>query len=342
MDLLRERQAVTEPVERAAALTDVLSLDAKGFLNAGENPSDFLMADENISLVLEQTADWPMPGFAQQIVGLAPGEEKKFDLTFPEDYANESLRGQTAHFEVKVKEVKARTLPEWDDELAKSVGDYESLDDLRTKVRESLVRRAERQVKSDYADKVVDTLAEQATVAYPPVLLENELDDYMEDLDRRLREQKLTLDDYLKIEGKTKEQMRDEARPQAEKRLKRSLVLGEVMAKEQIHVHDEDVDARIDLVTASFGEQASQMKTLLNRPESRRAMATEVLTEKALDRITAIARGEEVPAPGDDEHHHHDDEHDHDHDHGAEAVAEAQPEPASETVTTAEGDTPAS
>ncbi len=304
MDHLRERQAVTEPVERAATMNDVLTLDAKGFLNDGENPSDFLMADENVSLLLEEAADWPMPGFAQQVVGMAAGDEKKFDLTFPDDYANESLRGQAAHFEVKVKEVKARTLPEWDDDLAKTVGDYESLDDLKTKVRESLVRRAERQVKSDYADKVVDALAEQATVVYPPVLLEHELDDYMEDLDRRLREQRLTLDDYLKIEGKTKEQLREEAKPQAEERLKRSLVIGEIMAREQVHVHDEDIDARLEAMSVQFGEQAEQMKQLLNRPESRRALAAEVLTEKALDRLTAIARGEDVPLPGADDHHH--------------------------------------
>jgi len=347
MEHLRERQAVTEPVERAATMNDVLTLDAKGYLNEGENPSDFLMADENVSLLLEEAADWPMPGFAQQIVGMAAGDEKKFDLAFPDEYANESLRGQTAHFEVKVKEVKARTLPEWDDELAKTVGDYESLDDLKTKVRESLVLRAERQVKSDYADKVVDALTEQATVVYPPVLLENEIDDYMEDLDRRLREQRLTLDDYLKIEGKTKEQMREEAKPQAEQRLKRSLVIGEIMSREQVHVHDEDVDERLEVMVAQFGEQAEQMKQLLNRPESRRALAAEVLTEKALDRLTAIARGEDVPLPGADDHH-HDDE--------AEPAAEAQAEalaagtPAAEAVVeseaipaapAAEGDEPA-
>jgi trigger factor len=291
-----------------------------------------------VNLVLAEAADWPMPGFAQQIVGLAAGEERKFDLAFPEDYANESLRGQTAHFEVKVKEVKARTLPEWDDELARSVGDYESLDDLRAKVRESLVRRADREMRDDYAEKVVEALAAQSTVVYPPILLENELDDYMADLDRRLREQRLTLDDYLKIEGKTKEQLREEAKPQAEQRLKRSLVIGEVMAKEQIHVHDEDVDERIDLVTAQFGEQAGQMKTLLGRPESRRALAAEVLTEKTLNRLTAIARGEEVPEPGADGH-----------DHGDHEPAEHDPapelaEPVAEAIPAApspEGDAPA-
>lgn len=318
MDRLREREAVMEPVERAAQMGDVVTLDAKGYLNTGENPSDFLMADENTALALEENADWPMPGFAQEIVGLAAGEARKFDLAFPDDYANETLRGQTAHFEVTVKEVKSRTLPEWDDELAKSVGDYEGLEDLRRQVREALQQRAEQGVKSEYADKVVDELTAQAKVTFPPVLLENELDSYLDDLDKRLREQRLTLDDYLKIEGKSKEQLREEARPNAEQRLKRSLVLGEILSSEGIHVHAEEVEAQIELMAARFGDRAGEMRKLLNRPETKQAMATDLLTNKALERITAIARGEEVPPPGEAGH-------DHEHDHAEEAPAEGEP-----------------
>ena len=104
MDHLREHQAVLEPVERPAQMGDVVTLDAKGFLNEGENPSDFLLADQDVALVLEEKADWPMPGFAAQVIGISAGEERKFDLAFADDYVNESLRSQTAHFEVKAKD----------------------------------------------------------------------------------------------------------------------------------------------------------------------------------------------------------------------------------------------
>ena len=187
LEHLREHQAILEPVDRPAALEDVAVLDVNGFLNTGENPSDFLLADKDVALMLDEKADWPAPGFAPQIIGMKAGDQKKFDLTFPDDYANESLRGQLAHFEVSCKEMKSRTLPEWSDDLAKEIGAYESLDDLRAKVRAELVGQAERETGRDYHQQVVDQLVEQATVKYPPLLLESELDDMLEGLDRRLR-----------------------------------------------------------------------------------------------------------------------------------------------------------
>ena len=322
---LREHQAVVEPVERAAQLNDVATLDVKGYLNDGENPSDFLLADKDVALVLDEKADWPMPGFAQQVVGISAGEERKFDLSFADDYPNDSLKGQTAHFEVTAKEVKGRTLPEWTDDLAKSLGDYESIDDLKTKVRADLQRQADRAVEREYADKVIDQLVGQAQITYPPVLLENELDDYLADLDRRLREQRLTLDDYLKIEKKTKEQLREETKPSAEGRLKRSLVLGRVVNLEGLTISAEEVNERVETLSAPWGDRAAEMRKALDTVDSRQMLAVDLLTDKAIERLIAIAKGEEVPEPAPiiegeavhvhDHDHDHDHEHDHDHDH---------------------------
>ena len=295
MDQLREHQSELTPVERPAQLADVVTLDAKGYLNDGENPSDFLLADKDVALLLDEAADWPVPGFAPFVVGLSAGEEKKFDLSFPEAYANESLRGQLAHFEVTVKEVKQRTLPEWTDELAKSFGDYESLDDLRAKVRADLLAQAEHSLKREYSEKVIATLTEQAEVKYPPVVLEQELDEYLEDLDRRLREQRLTLDDYLKIEGKAKEAFREEVRPQAATRLKRTLVLGKVVDLEQLTVNDDDVEQAIEKLSLPWGDKAGEMRKVLSNERARRMVTLDVLSDKAMERMAAIARGEAVP-----------------------------------------------
>ncbi len=297
LEHLREHQAVLEPVERPAALEDVAVLDVNGFLNTGENPSDFLLADKDVALMLDAKADWPMLGFTPQIVGMKAGDEKKFDLTFPEDYANESLRGQAAHFEVTCKEVKRRTLPEWSDDLAKEIGDYESLDNLRAKIRAELVQQADGETNRDYKRQVVDKLVEQAAVKYPLLLLENELDDMLEDLDRRLREQRLTLDDYLKIEGKTKEQLREEYTPQAEHRLKRALVLGKVVELEALVVSDADVEAEIINLSSPFGEHADQLSKTFSSSRGRRMVASDLLTSKALDRLAALARGETIAPP---------------------------------------------
>lgn len=295
LDHLREHQSELTPVERTAQLGDVVTLDAKGFLNDGENPSDFLLADKDVALLLDEAADWPVPGFAPLVVGLGAGEEKKFDLSFPEAYPNESLRGQLAHFEVTVKEVKQRSLPDWSDELAKAFGEYASLDDLRAKVRADLLAQAEQSTKREYSEKVITQLTEQAQVKYPPVMLEQALDEYMEDLDRRLHEQRLTLDDYLKIEGKTKEAFREEVRPQAATRLKRTLVLGKVVDLEQLTVGDDEVEQAIDKLSLPWGERAGEMRKVLSSESARRMVTLDVLSDKALERVAAIAKGEEVP-----------------------------------------------
>jgi trigger factor len=298
LEHLREHHAILAPVERPAALGDVVTVDVKAFLNEGVNPSDFLMADQDVALLLDQASDWPLPGFAPHVVGLQAGEEKKFDLVFPEDYANASLRGEAAHLEVKVKEVKDRTLPEWSDELAKDMGEYESLDDLRTKVRRALQERAERDVEAEYQTQAVDKLVEQTTVNYPPVVLDHELDGMLEDLDHRLHEQNLTLDDYLKIEGKTREQLREEYTPQAQERLKRSLALGKLVELEQLNVSDAEVENEINRFSALFGQESSVIRKSLSSAQSRNALALEILTNAALKRLSAIARGEDVPLPG--------------------------------------------
>lgn len=311
LDTLRERQAVLEPVERPAAPGDVAILDINAFLNEGLNPSDFLMTDKDVSVQLDAQADWPMPGFAAQVTGIAAGETRKFDLAFADDYANESLRGQTAHFEVVCKEIKSRTLPEWNDDLAKEVGDFQTLDELRARVRSDLEKQASRAADREYADKVLEQLVGQSTITFPPVLLEQEVDDLLADLDNRLREQRLTLDDYLKIEKKTREMLREEYKPRAEARLKRALVLGRVVELDQLEVQPHEVVGEIDRMSVALGEQAGQMRTYLNSDRARQSLTLDLLTNKAVERLVAIAKGEASSAAD-----------------GASAPAEAQPETA--------------
>ncbi len=236
-----------------------------------------------------------MKGFSDQVVGLKTGETKKFDLAFPEDYANEALRGQPAHWEVSVKEVKSKTLPEWNDDLAKSLGEYESLDDLRTKVRQDLENQAKRASDREYGDKVLNQVVAGATVTYPPVLIEQEMDDILHNLDHRLRDQGLTLEDYLKIEKKSREEFREEQKPNAEERLKRALVLGKLVELEGIDLQPDDVVGRIEQLSAMWGERADEMRKALNVDATRRSLTVDMLTERAMQRLMAIARGETVP-----------------------------------------------
>lgn len=296
MDSLRERQATLEPVDRPAQLGDQVVVDINGFLNEGLNPSDFLLADKDVNLTLDVASEWPMPGFMTELAGLAKDGSKKFDLSFADDYSNETLRGQAAHWEVTVKEIKARNLPEWNDELAKQVGEAASLEDLKTKVTEDLANRARRDSDRAYGDEVLNRVVEGATVVYPPLLLEQELDDILQDLDNRLRGQGLTLDDYLKIEKKTRDQLREDNKEMAQGRLKRALVLGRIVEREGIDLQPAEVLERIEMMSNLWGERADEMRKALSTDAARRSLTVDMLSDRAMQRLMAIARGEEVPA----------------------------------------------
>ena len=330
LENMRETQAVLEPVERPCQLGDVVKLDIKAVATAPvtakdesavateeaakpeeaaeaaptESPveppdpaEEFLMDNKDVEVLLDAKVEWPMPGFTEQVMGMSLGEERHFELVFGDDFANEGLRGKTAKFEVKCNDVKLRTLPEWDDELAKSLGDYESLADLRTKVGDNLLAIAKRRVDDEYGKAVVDTMVAGSTIKYPPVVLQQEVSGLIEDLDRRLREQRLTLEDYMKIQNQTMEKLREELQPAANERLRRALVLSKVIDVEGIEVSHDDIDERIALMVAPFGPDAEKYLKIFNTEQGHRSVRLDLLSERAVQRLMAIAKGEAPEIP---------------------------------------------
>ncbi len=296
LENLRQRRALIEPADRPAQMGDVLVLDVKGELYEPEDPKDRqILSEEGISLLIEPENDWPAPGVAEQLVGMAAGEERSVTHTFADDYANETLRGKVATFRFECKEVKSRLVPEWTDNLAKGMGEYESLLDLRLKVRESLKEQAEQEAKDKYADQVVQALADQAVISYPPVLLEQEIDELIEDLERSLRNQKLSMEVYLKAEGKSPEELRQDLQPRAERRLKRALVIGKLVDVENLEVEDQEVQERIDRLVESVQDSSGSLRKALEQHASRHRIRNDLLVEKAVERLSAIARGEKIP-----------------------------------------------
>ncbi len=330
MERLRETQAILEPVERAAQLSDVVTVDVSGVAKpiaiegevvadsqpeasaeaqpesteekteteAEEKTGDeFLMDDKGVDVLLDAKLNWPVPGFADQLVGIAIDEERHVEIPFPADYDNESLRGQIGHFDLKCTAIKSRTLPEWDDELAKSLGDYESIADMRTKVRQALVDVANKRHLDEYSKSVIDIMVAGSKVKFPPVLLSNEVHDMMRDLDMRLREQRMTLDDYMRMTGVTHDKMHEEFEPPARERLRRSLVLSKIIETEKIEVTDDAVKDRIEVMLISLGESPDKkIKELIKSENMRRSVRYDLLTEKAVQRAVAIAKGEAASA----------------------------------------------
>lgn len=293
---LRQAQAIIEPVERAAGMDDVVVVDARGELAEPEGPgSPVLMQEKAVSVLVAEKTNWPVPGVSQHLAGMGAGEEKSFAYAFPSDYPNESLRGRTAQFRLRVHEVKSRTVPEWSDDLARTVGEFQDLVELRAKVRQSLEARARREAEEEYGRRVVDRVVEGARVTFPPALVGPEIDELIHELDHRLREQKLSLSDYLKIEKKSLDDLRGELAPRARTRLVRALVLSQVIEAEHIEVSDEDIAAEVTRLAEPWRD-SDQVRRALENPAGRRRIALDLLSQKAVQRLAAIARGENAAA----------------------------------------------
>ena len=203
MEELRQRQALIEPVERPAEDSDIVVLDIHGELLDQEDDEDAeLVNQDGVSILVDEETDFPFLGIYEHLMGMVEGDEKTVEHTFPEDYAAEDLQNKHASFQLKCSGVKSRLVPEWSDDLAKSIGEFEDLLDLRIKVRESLTEQATQEAETAYAEQVMEMVIEGAQVTYPPIVLENEIDHLMRDLEMRLSSQNLAFDDYLKIEGK--------------------------------------------------------------------------------------------------------------------------------------------
>lgn len=289
LEQLRQGNAVLEPVEaRGAQPGDALIIAVEG---RGEGGQVFLK-DSQAEIVLDPQDDHPLPGFHQALEGMRPGEERVFRLKMPGGHPSEE-----AEFSVRLLTLSARLLPGLDDDLARTVGHFDSLEGLRRQLSEEIRQQKRRQSAEEYAQRVTDAVVEQARIEYPPGLLEEEVDQVTSQFEQQLQqERRLSMSDYLKMTGKSMEDLRGDVRPVAERRLRRALVLAEIIRAEGLKVTPEETEQYIAQLSQSWGGQAEEARKRLSTDESRQFVVSELLTRKAIDRLVAIARGDAEPA----------------------------------------------
>jgi trigger factor len=289
LEQLREQNVILEPVERPATLGDRVEIDLVG---RTADEVEFLKGD-NIRVLLDAENTEPAPGFVEAILKMEGGEERTFILTLPDDFPREELRGHEAEFTVKMVKVYESTLPELDDDLARTVGNFDSLKELEQHVKEQLRQAAQQKADEEYTAQVLKDLLEQSQVEYPTEMLEKELDKAVKEVEQAVqRETRLPLEDYLRFQSQTMEELREDLKPRATAQLKHALVLGKVVGLEGLEIDEEEIDAHIEKVSAPWGARADEMRASLNSPEGRRAARSRLLTDKAVQRLVAIARGE--------------------------------------------------
>ncbi len=286
---IREQNAVLNPLERAAAEGDLLEAHLEGQTSDGT----VFLDEEEARILLEPDADDPIPGLVEALIGLEPGEERTFTLTLPEDFEVEELQGDEAQFTVEIGNVYERILPDLDDDLARTVGKYDGFAELEEDVRERLRERRWAEAESQYAEQVLDDVIDQAEVSYPSVILEEALDEAIENYEAEVeRREHMMLEDYLRIQGKTMDDVREEMRPDVEASLKRSLVLGEIVDREDLEVSEEELDIQIADSAEQYGDRSEAVRAALSTPEAQRDIRNRMLANKAVQRLVAIAKGE--------------------------------------------------
>jgi len=238
---LRDQNASLAPVEdRGARKGDYAVIKYEGTRDGVPFEGG---STERMPLIIGD--DRLIPGFEDELVGLSVGDTKGFDITFPADYGEETLAGQVAHFEVELRELREKILPDADDDFARSMGDFTDLANLRDEVRKRLERNALDKARHGFSERIIDYAVANATIDLPDVLVEQEVEVMHDEFRSALARQGISEEAYTKVSGKSHEELHADFRPDAEKRVKVLLVLSKIAEVEKLTISDADVDAEI-------------------------------------------------------------------------------------------------
>ena len=248
--------------DRAVADGDEVILDFEGFVDGEAFEGG---KGENYPLTIGSGSF--IPGFEEQLVGAEAEKEVEVKVTFPEDYHAEELKGKEAVFKCTVHEIKAKELPELDDEFASEVSEFDTLDELKTDIKAKIKEQKVNDGKRAQEDAAVDAIIESAKMDLPEAMVDTQARQMLDEFAQRMQQQGLTLDQYMQFTGMTADKMMDELRPQAEKRIKTRLVLEAIAKAENIEITDEKLDAEIAKMAEAYQMEADKLKSFMGDKE---------------------------------------------------------------------------
>lgn len=278
----QDRVARWESVERPAEMGDRVTLDYAGFCE-GEQFEGGTAEDQTLELGSGRF----IPGFEDQLVGLEVGVESEIQVTFPEEY-DERLAGKPATFKVTLKDIKKKEVPELDDEFAKDVSEFDTLEEYKADIRSRLEKDAKDRAENEWQGILLDKVVENTPIDIPDAMVETQLNYMMQELGYQLSYQGLSLADYIKYVGTTEEALRNERRDAAKTAVHRQLVMEAIQKAEGIEATDEDVDAELQTLVTE-GRTLEDMKSTL-RPEDLEYFRGTVLNRKTIAVLTDNAK----------------------------------------------------
>lgn len=286
VDILRNRFATLKPAKsRPIKKGDFVLMSFTGKING-----QVLESATAQDFVVELGQGYLMPGFEDKIYGAKPGDVLEFSLTFEEDYFAKEVAGKTVDFQVIIKELKEKVLPEANDDFAKQVGAYNSLEELKEKLKEQLGLLKKQQSESLFREAVLSQVVEWAEVEVPETLINRQIEEMIRLLDFRVRREGLTLERYLEETGKTIEDLRNEFRSQAEQTAKTELVLEKIAEKEVLKVTEKDIDEEIELLASRTGASKEQLKEEMTRNNEMPLLEYDILLKKTLNYLVENAK----------------------------------------------------
>ena len=261
----RERNARTiEVTDRAVQDKDEVTLDFEGFVDGvafeGGKGEDYPLTIGSGSFI---------PGFEEQLIGAEIDKEVEVNVTFPKEYHSEELAGKDATFKCTVHTIKAKELPELDDEFASEVSECETMDAYRSEVKKNIKERKERTGKEKKENQAVDQAIENAQMDIPEAMIEFQVRQMADDFARRIQQQGLTVEQYFQFTGMTAEKMLEEMRPQAEKSIKTRLVLEAIVKAENIEVSDERVEEELTKMAEAYQMEVEKLKEFMGENEKK-------------------------------------------------------------------------
>ena len=283
LDRMAQNVSSTETVERAAQMGDTANIDFEGFDNGV--PFEGGKGD-NFDLKLGSGSF--VPGFEEQVVGMSAGEEKDIDITFPEDY-HKDLAGKAVVFHVKVNKVTETIVPEMDDEFAKDVSEFDTLEELKADIRAKALEKAEKNAQTNFETACVDKAAENTTVDMPNALVERELDTQMERFAYQLQMGGYSMEQYAKMMGGDVSTMRNAFRPNAEKQARISVTLEKIAEVEGVTVSEEDIAAELESLAKQYELEVEKVREMVPAEELTESLKTRKAVQIIVDNAVAVA-----------------------------------------------------
>ncbi len=287
LEELRHRSANYRPVERAAQIKDLITIDINGVVGE-EN----IIEKKAISYHIVSGVTYPAPGFPEKLIKMKMDEEKEFSLKLSKNYHKKELAEKEALFKVKITEIKEEVLPEINDDFARSLGpDVKNLDGLKKEIKNNLKSSAEGKAMAAFEDKVIEALIEKSELEYPAVMVDREVNNMLSQYLQQLSMSVKSRDEYENIlKTMPKDEMIDRYKPLAIKRIESSLVLEKVSEAEKIEVSDAEIDSEIEQMIQNTGDKKDEQKKYLNTPQNKDYIKRGINVRKTVQKLLDVAQ----------------------------------------------------